>query len=492
MKWHDARRAIPAAVLAGLLGAPASAAETLEDAWARALAHDQALAAARSQAESAQLDAAAARAQRWPTLAVDGGYTWLDDAPAFDFAFTGLPITPPEIFGGDDFAMGSATVTVPVFTGGRISSSIAAAEARGRGAGAQALGAEQDLKYALADAYVGVLRARKALEVAASNVRTLEALVGDIGAMYERELVPKNDLLAVQVALADARQNQLRAANAAEIALAAYNRRIGEPLERPAELEESIPVPEGLPPDLDSLVKLATDQRTELDALQEQARAYGQMAKAERARVLPQVSLTGGYHYLENQFLDDEEFAAAGVGVRWALFDGGQSRKRAAALERNRRATDEQRADVESMIALQVRQAWLGVEETRQRVEVTAESVDAGRGEPAHRARALRRGPRHADAAARGGDAAGAGAHEPRQRDAGCRACEAAVGAGGRVAVERLDGGRAWIAGPSCLAKADMLGWTGPQSTPDTRRLSEPVAEPTRSHGACSVCRIPP
>jgi outer membrane protein TolC len=27
------------------------------------------------------------------------------------------------------------------------------------------------------------------------------------------------------------------------------------------------------------------------------------------------------------------------------------------------------------MIALQVRQAWLGVEETRQRVEVTAESV---------------------------------------------------------------------------------------------------------------------
>jgi outer membrane protein TolC len=28
------------------------------------------------------------------------------------------------------------------------------------------------------------------------------------------------------------------------------------------------------------------------------------------------------------------------------------------------------------MIALQVRQAWLGVEETRQRVEVTAESVE--------------------------------------------------------------------------------------------------------------------
>ena len=111
-------------------------------------------------------------------------------------------------------------MTVPLFTGGRISSSIAAAEARGRGAGAQVEGAEEDVKLAVADAYVDVLRARKALEVADSNVQTLESLVSDIGAMFERELVPKNDLLAVQVALADARQGRLRAANAAELALA--------------------------------------------------------------------------------------------------------------------------------------------------------------------------------------------------------------------------------------------------------------------------------
>jgi outer membrane protein TolC len=31
------------------------------------------------------------------------------------------------------------------------------------------------------------------------------------------------------------------------------------------------------------------------------------------------------------RFLDDEEFASAGIGVQWAFFDGGQSRKRASA-----------------------------------------------------------------------------------------------------------------------------------------------------------------
>ncbi|MCM2312881.1 MAG: TolC family protein [Steroidobacteraceae bacterium] len=376
MKAGAMRRTLMAAVVAGVLLAPAVRAETLQDAWARAAEQDRALAAVRSQAEAAQLDASAARAQRWPTLAVGGDYTWFDDAPAFDFSFTGLSITPPELFGGDDFAKGSATLSVPLFTGGRITSSIAAAEARGRGAGAQLRGAEQDVKLAVAEAYVDVLRARKALAVAASNVRTLEALVGDIGAMYERELVPRNELLAVQVALADARQNRLRAANGAEIAQAAYNRRLGEPLDRVAEIEEQVPEPDALPPDLPSLVQLAGERRTELAALDEQARAYGQLAKVERSRVLPQVGVSGGYHYLENQFLDDEEFAMAGVGFQWALFDGGQARKRAAAMERNRRASEEQRADAGSLVALQVRQAWLGVEETRQRVQVSADAVD--------------------------------------------------------------------------------------------------------------------
>jgi len=365
-----------ATVVAAALPVSATRAETLHDAWARAAQHDHGLAAVRSQAEAAEFDASAARAQRWPTLALDGGYSWFDDAPAFDFSFTGLPVTPPELFGGDDFARGSATLSVPLYTGGRISSSIAAAEARGRGAGAALQGAEQDLKLAVAESYVEVLRARRALAVADSNVRTLEALTGDVGAMYERELVPKNELLAVQVALADARQNRLRAANGAEIAQAAYNRRLGEPLDRVADLEEHVPEPQSLPSELAALVQLGSGRRTELAALREQATAYGQLARVERSRVLPQVSVSGGYNYLENQFLDDQEFAMAGVGVQWALFDGGQARKRAAAMERNRRAAEQQRADAESLIALQVRQAWLGVDEAGKRVQVSADAVE--------------------------------------------------------------------------------------------------------------------
>ena len=362
-------------VLSGAVAGMASA-ETLTDAWALALQQDHSLAAARHQAEAAGFEAQAARAQRWPTVAVGGSYTQLDDSPAFDFAFTGLPLTPPELFEDDKYVMGSASLTIPLFTSGRISSSIAAAEARERGVGAQVTAATADVKLAVADSYVEVLRARKAHGVASSNVQTLEALTRDTTSMFERELVPKNELLAVQVALADARQNELRAANAAEVAAAAYNRRLGTPLDRPVELSETLAVPVELSQDLPALVEQAKSRRTELAAFDAQAEAYGQLARTERSRVLPQVALSGGYQYLENQFLDDETVGMAGIGVQWALFDGGQSRKRAAALDRNRRATEQQRADASSQIELQVRQAYLGIQESRQRVIVTAQAAE--------------------------------------------------------------------------------------------------------------------
>ena len=92
--------------------------------------------------------------------------------------------------------------------------------------------------------------------------------------------------------------------------------------------------------------------------------------------MLPQVALSGGYQYLDNQFLDDDTVGMAGIGVQWAMFDGGQSRKRAAALDRNRRASEQQRADAAGLIELQVRQAYLGIAEARQRVAVTAQAAE--------------------------------------------------------------------------------------------------------------------
>ena len=305
---------------------------------------------------------------------------------------------------------------MPLFTSGRISSSIAAAEARERGVGAQVTAATADVKLAVADAYVDVLRARKAHGVASSNVQTLEALTRDTTSMFERELVPKNDLLAVQVALADARQNELRAANAAEVAA----RRLQPPPWRAAGPAGGV--------ERDARRACGAVRRTCRRWWSRRSRGARNSTRSTRRRSLrparahralartAAVALSGGYQYLENQFLDDETVGMAGIGVQWAMFDGGQSRKRAAALDRNRRATEQQRADASSQIELQVRQAYLGIQESRQRVSVTAQAAEQADENLRIARERYTAGLGTQTQLLAGGDAAGAGAQEPGRR----------------------------------------------------------------------------
>ena len=371
------RRVAPTAIGMVMVLSQSAGGESLEEAWAIAAASDQAYAAAQSDVTVAREEVDAARAQRVPTLAVNGAFTQLEDSPAFDVSTAGLPIQLPEIFGGDNFARAGVTLRLPLYTGGRITSGIDAAQAHLEAREALGAGALQDLRITVARAYVGVLLAGSRLAVAETNVATLAAYSGDVEAMFDREVVPHNDLLAAEVALADARQKLLRAQNGHEIAASTYNRLLGEPLEREVELEPALPAVAAelyaLPQA--TLVERALDARPELRALEAQVRSLGSQAESERARLKPQLGLSGGYTYVENQALDRETFAAAGIGFEWAVFDGGQIRSRSASLRAAQHAASQRASDLRSRIELGVRQAWLAVGEARARVDVTRGAV---------------------------------------------------------------------------------------------------------------------
>ncbi len=369
--------AVRRAVFAALLATGAAAhAETLEQAWSLALSGDQGLAAATSEAEAARLELAAAKGGRLPVVMASGTYSKLQDAPAFDFSAAGLPFRMPELFDHDDLVMAGVNVELPLYTGGRITNQIAAAEAGGVAREAVADRTRADLRFGVAEAYVGVQRAERSLATARSSVESLTRYVRDVESMFNREVVPRNDLLSAQVALANAEQARLQSANAVELARAAYNRRLGQPLDRPFALE---PIP-AMATDVGTLPLAvleaeALDKRDELVALKAQGEALGHAAAAEKSRLLPQVSLTGGYQYLENQALDRQEFAMVGVGMRWALFDG-TVRDKSSSLRQTQRAAEQRLGELRSMIALEVRQSFLSLNEARARVDVARGAVD--------------------------------------------------------------------------------------------------------------------
>ena len=350
-------------------------AENLQQAWSDAVSSHKQLAAADARREAAGLNLDSAQAERWPQLGVTSSFTQLDQAPRFDF---GGGTTSQPLFDNDNFLQAGVQVSLPLYAGGAISAGVDAAEYAAEASNERYETVLQDIRLGTGEHYVQVLRAESGLAVAESNVTTLEAHTELARQQYEFGSVPKNDYLAASVALADAEQRRLQALNELDFARAAYNRFLNRPLDQPVALDPELGIDDLVPAgaSLDALIQTAAEQRDELAVLRAEANSLRENSTAVRAQSRPQFALTGGYMYLENAFLDAEEFWMAGVSFRWNLFNAGRNRDRAAALERQALAVSHTRSDLESSITLQVRRAWNDRREAEARTRVADAAVD--------------------------------------------------------------------------------------------------------------------
>jgi outer membrane protein TolC len=350
-------------------------AESLKDAWAMALQSDGGVAAARSDREAADADKTAAIRQRWPALDLNGSYTQFEHAPTLDIATPGGQLQAP-IWRHDGYSMAGAQVSVPLWTSGKISGAIGAATAGARGANAIEVRSTADLKLAVAEAYIAVFRARRALNVAESNVASLKAHADDVQVMYDKQAVAQSDLLGAQVALANATLQRLRSANALRLAGAAYNRWVGQPLDRTPDLDEpGANLSAASSDSLDSLIAEALEHRPELEAVQAQQTGFEQAARSERAQGLPQIVLQAGYNHVDNEILDRQNFASVGIGFQWRLFDSGQLQARTHALQSRAHAAEQRLTDLRSTVRLDVETAYYNREDAAARVHAASAAV---------------------------------------------------------------------------------------------------------------------
>jgi outer membrane protein TolC len=346
-------------------------AETLQQAWGIALEVDHGLKAAQEDTAAAAQQLEAAKSARLPVVSLEAGYTALDDEPAVSTSVGGPPIEFP--MAEKESLAYQAMATLPLYTSGRIRHGIDAADAQLQASRTREMAKSQDLKLMVAEAFVGVLRATRGLEVARSHVASLQAHARDVQNLYEQGMVSRNDLLSAQVALADAEQEAIKAKNALDLARSAYNRLLGRPLHQQVTLDDL--QPEAFGESLEVLTGRALSQRHELIALQAQIRALRQQARTIHAETGPQVALSGGYGYQENRYQVHEGQWSVNLGMQWKLFDGGVVRHKASATERKAAALQEQYDELKTQLALQVRQYWLDVQETRKRIRVTEKAI---------------------------------------------------------------------------------------------------------------------
>jgi len=350
--------------------APAVSAETLEDAWNSAINNNHQIKSAKNDTDASEQQLHSAQGQRLPELNVGSAYTQYSEIPAAQTQINNQTLQFNTSQSGSVNAQ--AVASIPVYTSGRISHHIHAAQASLEAARHNETTMLSTIKLQVAEAYVAVLRTESAKQLAQSHIDSLAAHATDVGNLFDQGMTARNDVLAADVELANARQRAVQVNNQLDIARAHYNRLLDRDLSEAVKLEHRFPdLPKG---GLSDLSGHALAERPELAVLTEQITALEQQAQSVKAGNLPQISVNGGYQYQENRYQAFQGLWMVNAGVQWKLYDGS-THHQSDAMNRQAIALKEQRDDLSSQIALQVRQAWLDSRETQQRLAVARQTI---------------------------------------------------------------------------------------------------------------------
>jgi outer membrane protein len=405
-RWNRGIRSLATGlVLAMSLATPRLAiAEDLQQAWGIALNVNQQLQSQQQTSIAADFQVKAANSARYFTVRSYNIDAFLAQSPKIKPSISqGNPPSPvtalPTVFflgAKQTFLPISLTsASIPLYTGGKLLRTVDAARHQLNAQKTEESRTAIDLKLTVAEAYIGVLRARRTLDTARSNVEQLTSFARDVKNRLDQGLAIQSENLAAQVSLANAQLSEIQARTALESAWATYNRYLCRPLDQYVELEEI----SQLPTDNDFWAKLtaqvvanrefagkndgevrdlttrAMQLRPELAGLTEQSRSLGAQADAAKASLKPQVLLNGGFIYLGGENFIPQGNGYAAFVVDWTFTDSGKSRRLAESLKAQGRATTKRRADVAADVALQIRTRWLDLQQAKQRVPIARFAV---------------------------------------------------------------------------------------------------------------------
>lgn len=242
-------------LLSSLLIFPATSAmaETLEDAWSAAVDNNHQIKSAKADTSASEQQLYSAQGQRLPELNVGSGYTQFSETQAAKADFQGQTGQFNTYQAGSVKAQ--AIASLPLFTSGRISHSINAAEASLQAAQHNEISSVLTIKMQVSEAYIAVLRMESVLQVAQSHVDSLASHNKDVKNLYDQGVVAKNDLLAANVELANAQQLVTQASNQLDIARAHYNQLLNRNLADEVHLAPRFPeTPQGTLSELNNSV----------------------------------------------------------------------------------------------------------------------------------------------------------------------------------------------------------------------------------------------
>jgi outer membrane protein len=346
-------------------------------------ANSRTLRIAAARADGARARAGEASTALLPGLRLNGSYARLSEG-SFKLSTTQMPAgitVAPVVVDNYTFRL---QLQQPIFTGFRLKSLADAAASLAEAGQSDLQMTDADLVFAITSAYWSLHQAITTERFVGDNVRRLEAYRSDTERLAQAGLTTRNDLLKIEVQLANARIALIDAANDVTLARMNLNNILGRPLETPA-------VPGSHPADLqraDSILVMAergedrrlTDYawsgRPDLVSAAYQVEAARANASAAKGSYWPQLDLTAGYNYnrpnsryqpVTPEFLDSWDI---GVNLQFDIWNWGRTGHQAEAAEAAVRQIELAASQLRDNVALDVQRAALTLRRSREKLDV--------------------------------------------------------------------------------------------------------------------------
>lgn len=315
-----------------------------------------------------------ANAAMWPVIQLQSSYTRTDN-PMMVFgsilAQRAYNYSAPPDFNSlpdlDDLNVKSL-VSMPLYAGGRIRAGREGAHAMAAASRHEAQAVRNDIAFEVARAFQTVLKTRAFIQATTAAVQSYETNLVLAKKRFAAGTLLKADVLDVQVRLAQARDDAVRAQNANALAVRALRTLLGvsDPDFQVANTAPDVP-----PPKTGDYL-----QRPELLAMQQRERAAATAVRGAKAGYRPKLSAFASldYDYGFRTEGDGKSYTAGAV-VQWNLWDGKLTRAKVAEARAKQQAAAQQTRKLRLALSLQVEQAQLRLNAADQRLAVTDQEV---------------------------------------------------------------------------------------------------------------------
>ncbi|HEX7356213.1 MAG TPA: TolC family protein [Ignavibacteriaceae bacterium] len=352
---------------------------TLDEAIRLGLENSHQLNSAKMNVKYREANYGEVKTQMLPTLQFNAGYTRLSEITPYTFSgpFGSIDIAPNIT---NNYTM-KLSLVQPLFTGYRLSSSSDIAENYFFASKENFTKEQQDLILKIKTAYWNVFKAKKINKVIDENILQTQAHLNDVKSMFDRGMATNNELLKVEVQLAEAKLKQMDAQNSVKLAKLALNSILGLPLTNPVEIFEEINI--NLIPeiDLNEQLEKAYQKRPELKAMDYNIKSGEKAIDLANSGWFPQIYLNGNYYYSNpNQrfFPQQEKFKGSwdvNITLSYDLWNWNRTGYKSTQAEVQLEQSKDNYNIIKDAITLEVNQNYLNVLQAKEKLSVSEFSV---------------------------------------------------------------------------------------------------------------------